>query len=61
MLVEQIVADVKRSLPVVVSNVALSDLLAVENDEPSGAAVNAARTFGANYSACVDISVFSEN
>jgi len=34
--------------------------LAVEN-EPLGAAVNAAKSFGANYSAFVSISSFSES
>lgn len=59
-LMQQILADMKRTLPIIVSNVSLNDLLAIENEEPRGAAVMAARSFGANYSACVDISSFSE-
>jgi len=60
-VVEKIVGDMKRSLPIVVSEVSLNDLVAVENEEPSGAAVSTGRNFGANYAASVDISDFSEN
>jgi hypothetical protein len=57
---ERILADLKRSLPIVVAKVSMNDLLAVENEEPSGAAASPVRSFGANYSASVDISDFSE-
>jgi hypothetical protein len=60
-VVEKIVADLKRSLPIVVARVSMNDLLAVENEEPRGGAANAIRSFGANYAASVDISDFSEN
>jgi len=39
----------------------LSDLITVENEEPTGAAVIRMRSFGENYAASVDISDFSEN
>lgn len=55
---ERILADLKRSLPIVVANASLNDLIAVENEEPSGAAVNVMRTYGTNYAAAVDISEF---
>lgn len=58
---ERIVADLKRSLPVIVSRVSLSDLVAVESEEPHGAAAMALRSFGANYSAEVQISDFAGN
>jgi hypothetical protein len=58
---ERIVADLKRSLPIVVSKVSMTDLLAIENEEPSGAAASAVRSFGANYATNVDISDFSES
>lgn len=32
---------------------------AIQNEEPSGAAVNVIRSYGANYAASVDISDFS--
>jgi hypothetical protein len=60
-VVEKIVADLDRSLPIVVSKVSLNDLLAVENEEPTGAAVIVTRSFGENYATSVDISDFSEN
>lgn len=60
-VVEKIVADLMRSLPIVLSKVSLNDLVAVENEEPHGAAVNAMRSFGANYTADVDIGHFWEN
>lgn len=60
-VVEKIVADLERSLPIVVSKVSLNDLIAVENEEPTGAAVIVRRSFGENYAASVDISDFSEN
>ena len=59
-VVEKIVVALKRSLPIVVSKVSLNDLVAVENEEPSGTAVSAVRSCGANYAANVDISDFSE-
>jgi hypothetical protein len=60
-VVEKIVADLKRSLPIVVAKVSMNDLIAIENEEPHGAAVNVVRSFGANYAASVDISDFSES
>jgi hypothetical protein len=59
-LAERILSDLKRSLPIVVSKVSMDDLVAIENEEPAGAAVNVIRSFGANYAASVDISDFSE-
>lgn len=59
-VVEKIVADLERSLPIVVSKVSMNDLLAIENEEPSGAAAIVTRSYGANYRASVDISDFSE-
>jgi hypothetical protein len=58
---EKIIADLRRSLPLILSKLSLSDLQAIENAEPTGAAVNAVRSFGENYSAHVDIRGFSEN
>lgn len=58
-VVEKIVADLKRSLPIVISKVSLNDLIAVENEEPTGAAVIVIRSLGENYAASVDISDFS--
>jgi hypothetical protein len=58
-VVEKIAADLKRSLPVIVSRVSLDDLVAIENEEPSGAAVNVIRSFGANYADSVEVSDFS--
>lgn len=60
-VVDKIVADLERSLPIVVSEVSLNDLIAVENEEPTGAAAIVIRSFGKNYAASVDISDFSEN
>lgn len=60
-VVEKIVADLERSLPIVVSKISLHDLIAVENEEPTGAAAIVTRSFGENYAASVDISDFSEN
>jgi hypothetical protein len=60
-VVEKIVADLERSLAIVVSKVSLNDLIAVENEEPTGAAVIVIRRFGENYAASVDISDFCEN
>ncbi len=59
-VVQKIVADLERSLPIVVAKVSMNDLLAIEN-EHHGAAVSVLRSFGANYPASVDISNFSEN
>jgi hypothetical protein len=59
-VVEKMVTDLRRSLPIVVSKVSLNDLLAVENDEPYGAAARM-RTFGMSDVADVEISGFSEN
>lgn len=59
-VVEKIVADLKRSLPIIVSKVSLNDLIAIENEEPTGAAAIVMRSFGENYAASVDISDFSE-
>lgn len=60
-VVEKIVADLHCSLPIVVSKASLNDLIAVENEEPTGAAVIVIRSFGKNYAASVDISDFPEN
>jgi hypothetical protein len=60
-LAKKILNDLKRSLPIVASKVAMSDLLAIENEEPRGAAVNVTRGYGADYTATVHISDFSEN
>ena len=60
-VVEKIVADLERSLPIVVSKVSLNDLVAIENEEPHGAAVIVIRSYGANYVASVAISDFPEN
>ena len=60
-VVEKILADLQRSLSIVVSKVSLNDLIAVENEEPGGAAVAGTRNFGENYDASIDISDFSEN
>jgi hypothetical protein len=60
-VVEKVTADLKRSLPIVVSKVSLNDLVVIENEEPYGAAANAVRSFGVNYSASVDIGDFSES
>jgi hypothetical protein len=60
-VVQKIVADLERSLPIVVAKVSMNDLLGIENEEPHGAAVSVLRSFGANYPASVDISDFSEN
>ncbi len=57
-VVRKIVTDLKHSLPIVVSRLSLNDLLAVENEEPSGAAAIALRTFGESYSAHVEIRGF---
>lgn len=60
-VVEKIVTDLRRSLPIVISKVSLNDLITVENEEPTGAAVSGIKSFGENYAARVDISDFSEN
>ena len=60
-VVEKVVADLTRSLPIVVAKVSMNDLIAIENEEPHGAAVNVVRNFGANYAASVDISDCSES
>lgn len=58
-LAARILADLKRSLPMVASKVTMGDLLAVENEEPRGAAVNILRGYGENAAATVDVSDFS--
>lgn len=55
---EMILADLKRSLPIVVAKVSMEDLIAIENEEPIGAALCVRRGFGDNYAATVDISEF---
>lgn len=57
-VVVQIVADLERTLPIILPRVSLEDLLAVENEEPFGAAVHATRSFGGDYSAHVHITGF---
>jgi hypothetical protein len=60
-VVEKIVADLKRSLPSVLAKVSMNDLLAIENEEPHGAAAIVLRSLGTDYAASVDVSDFSEN
>ena len=60
-VVEKIVTDLQRSLPHVLSKVSLNDLTAVENQEPTGAAVISMKSFGESYAASVGISDFSKN
>lgn len=60
-LAKRILADLKRTLPIVISKVTMSDLVAVENEEPRGAAVNVVRGYGADYAATVEISPFSDH
>ena len=56
---EKILADLKRSLPIVVAKVSLNDLVAIENEEPIGAALCIRRGFDADAAASIDISEFS--
>jgi hypothetical protein len=56
---EKILADLKRSLPIVVAKVSMEDLVAIENEEPIGAALCISRGFGAGAAANVEISEFS--
>jgi hypothetical protein len=56
---EKILADLKRSLPIVVAKVSMEDLIAIENEEPIGAALCIMRRVGPNAAASVDISEFS--
>lgn len=56
---EKILADLKRSLPVVVAKVSLDDLVAIENEEPIGAALCIRRGFDADAAPSVDIGEFS--
>jgi len=58
-VVEQVASDLRRSLPLVLARVTLSDLLTVESDS-RGAATRAARMFGPDYSTVVSVSEFYE-
>lgn len=60
-VVERIWADLQRSLPIVASKVSLNDLIAVENEEATGAAVICMRSFGESYAASVHTCDFPEN
>lgn len=57
---EKILADLERTLPTVVSKVALKDFIAVESEEPVGAARIVGRSFGENYAPRVAVSEFSK-
>ena len=56
---EKILSDLKRSLPIVVAKVSMEDLVAIENEEPIGAALCIRRGLDADAAASVDISEFS--
>jgi hypothetical protein len=56
---KKILSDLKRSLPIVVAKVSMEDLVAIENEEPIGAALCIRRGFDADAAASVDISEFS--
>jgi hypothetical protein len=59
MVIEQMAEDVKRTLPTILARLSLEDLLAVEREEPFGAAVRAERYFGPKYLECMEIRDFS--
>lgn len=58
---ERLLTDLQRSLPIVVSKVSIDDLVAIENEEPHGAAVNVIRSLGPNYADSVEISDFPKD
>lgn len=58
MFVRQLVADLERTLPTIIAKMSMEDLLAIEQEEPIGAALCTAKGYGANYLERVSVSEF---